>query len=164
MTLNLIFARAANGVIGIDGKLPWHLPEDLAHVKRTTLGSPVIMGRKTWDSLPPKFKPLPGRTNIVVTRQPDWQDAGAQRASSLPEALASCDPGADVWVIGGAQIYAEAAPLATRAVITEIDRDFEGDVHAPELGAGWREVAREPGVSTNGLPFSFVTLQRSDPT
>ncbi|MEJ8853999.1 dihydrofolate reductase [Variovorax robiniae] len=164
MTLNLIYARAANGVIGINGKLPWHLPEDLAHFKRTTVGCPVIMGRKTWDSIPPKFRPLPGRTNIVVTRQTDWHDSGAQRASSLPEALAICDAGTDVWVIGGAQIYAEAAPLATRAVVTEIGRDFEGDAHAPELGVGWREVARESAVSTNGLPYSFVTLQRSDPT
>ena len=164
MTVNLIFARAANGVIGVKGTLPWHLPEDLAHFRRTTMGAPVIMGRKSWDSLPAKFRPLPGRTNIVVTRQPDWQEAGAHRAGSLEEAIALCGQNADIWVIGGAQIYAEAAPLATRAVVTEIDRDFEGDVHAPELGANWHEVAREPGVSVNGLPFSFVTLQRNNAT
>ena len=90
MTLHLIFARAANGVIGKNGTLPWHLPEDLAHFKRTTLGCPVIMGRKTWDSLPPRFRPLPGRLNIVVTRQSDWQAEGAQRAASIhasPDAL-----------------------------------------------------------------------------
>jgi dihydrofolate reductase len=88
MKLHLIFARSRNGVIGRDGDLPWHLPEDLAHFKRMTLGCPVIMGRKTWDSLPVKFRPLPGRANVVVTRQPDWQDAGALRADSLEGAMA----------------------------------------------------------------------------
>ena len=90
MPLNLIFARARNGVIGRNNTLPWHLPEDLAHFKRHTLGCPVIMGRKTWDSLPPKFRPLPGRLNVVVTRQPDWQASGAVVAHSLPEACAAC--------------------------------------------------------------------------
>ncbi|RZI74400.1 MAG: dihydrofolate reductase, partial [Variovorax sp.] len=125
--LNLIYARAANGVIGANGTLPWHLPEDMAHFKRTTAGCPVIMGRKTWDSLPPKFRPLPGRENIVVTRQADWAAAGAQRANNLQQAIALCAGAAEIWVIGGAQIYAEAAPIAQRAVVTEIDRDFEGD-------------------------------------
>ena len=133
--INLIYARAANGVIGINGTLPWHLPEDMAHFKRMTMGCPVIMGRKCWDSVPPKFRPLPGRTNIVVTRQPDWNEAGARRASSLAQALSLCGDAAEVWVIGGGQIYAEAAPLAQRAVVTEIDRDFEGDAHAPTLGS-----------------------------
>jgi len=162
--VNLIYARAANGVIGVNGALPWHLPEDMAHFKRTTMGAPVIMGRKSWDSVPPRFRPLPGRTNIVVTRQPDWNEPGAQRASSLQEALALCVQSEEVWIIGGAQIYAEAAPFATRAVVTEIDRDFDGDAHAPVLGAGWHETARESGVSRNGLPYSFVTLQRSNAT
>ena len=90
MKLHLIFARAANGTIGKDGVMPWHLPEDLAHFKRTTMGCPVIMGRKTWQSLPPRFRPLPGRTNVVVTRQRDWQAEGAKVAHSLPEALALC--------------------------------------------------------------------------
>ncbi|MGJ7485198.1 dihydrofolate reductase [Variovorax sp. LT2P21] len=161
MRLNLIYARAANGVIGKDNALPWHLPEDMAHFKRMTTGCPVVMGRKTWDSLPPKFRPLPGRRNIVVTRQADWQADGAERAASLPEAIASCASEAEVWVIGGAQIYAEAAPLARRAVVTEIAQDFDGDAHAPVLDSGWRETAREPGVSRNGLPFSFVTLERA---
>ena len=156
-TLNIIFARAANGVIGKDNTLPWRLPEDMAHFKRTTLGSPVIMGRKTWDSLPPKFRPLPGRQNIVVTHQADWQAAGAQRAGSLAEAASLCPDSSEAWVAGGAQIYALAVPLATRAVVTEIDADFDGDAYAPQFGAEWKETARERHVSATGLPFSFVT-------
>lgn len=161
MRLNLIYARAANGVIGKDNALPWHLPEDMAHFKRMTAGCPVVMGRKTWDSLPPRFRPLPGRRNIVVTRQADWHADGAERAAGLPEAMALCADATEVWVIGGAQIYAEAAPLARRAVVTEIAQDFDGDAHAPVLDEGWRETARESGVSSNGLAFSFVTLERA---
>ncbi|MFO1278036.1 MAG: dihydrofolate reductase [Burkholderiaceae bacterium] len=161
--IHLIFARASNGVIGRDGRLPWHLPEDLAHFKRTTLGCPVIMGRKTWDSLPPKFRPLPGRLNIVVTRQPHWQAEGAVRAGSLAEALAACADNADAWVIGGAEIYAQALPLARSAVVTEIDADFDGDAFAPEFGPAWVETRREPHTSATGLSFSFVTYQHQNP-
>ncbi|CAN5874404.1 dihydrofolate reductase [soil metagenome] len=163
MRVNLIFARAANGVIGVNGTLPWHLPEDMAHFKAQTAKAPVIMGRKTWDSLPPKFRPLPGRANIVVTRQAGWHEDGAQTASSLRDALAFAEQthASDVWVIGGAQIYAEAEPLAHRAVITVIHRDYEGDAHAPEMDAKWHETARELRTSTNGLSFSFVTLERA---
>ena len=162
MRVNLILARAANGVIGVDGALPWHLPEDMAHFKATTAGAPVVMGRKTWDSLPAKFRPLPGRTNIVVTRQENLSEKGLQRASSLREALSICEQlGApEVWVIGGAQIYAEAEPVAHRAIVTEIDRDFEGDAFAPRFGEGWRETARVAQVAASGLPYSFVTLER----
>ncbi|MDA8446412.1 dihydrofolate reductase [Paracidovorax valerianellae] len=163
MALHLIYARAANGVIGKDGTMPWHLPEDLAHFRQLTHGCPVVMGRKTWDSLPPRFRPLPGRANIVVTRQADWQAEGARRAASLPEALqmaAAEGNGAPTWVIGGAQIYAQALPLATRIEATEIGRDFEGDAHAPELGPEWVETAREHHVSAAGLPYSFVTLAK----
>ena len=106
--INLIFARASNGVIGKDNSMPWHLPEDLAHFKRLTQGCPVIMGRKTWDSLPPRFRPLPGRSNIVITRQPIWQAEGALHASSLPEALQLSGDVPEVWVIGGAEIYRQA--------------------------------------------------------
>ena len=160
--INLILARAANGVIGLNGVMPWHLPEDMAHFKKQTAGAPVIMGRKTWDSLPPRFRPLPGRRNIVVTRQPDWHADGAEQVSSLRDALALCthDSAAEAWVIGGAQIYAEAEPLAQRAIVTEIARDYEGDAWAPRFGAGWHETARESHVSADGLPFSFVTLER----
>ena len=158
--LHLIYARAANGVIGCNGTLPWHLPEDLAHFKRTTLGCPVIMGRKTWNSLPTKFRPLPGRTNIVVTRDPSWQADGALRADSLEQAQTQCASTSDVWVIGGAQIYAQTLPLATSVVVTEIQRDFEGDAYAPELGPDWQETAREAHVAASGLPFAFVSYIR----
>lgn len=158
--LHLIFARAANGVIGRDNTLPWHLPEDMAHFKRTTLGSPVIMGRKTWDSLPPRFRPLPGRLNIVVTRNAQWRADGAVRAGSLQEAMVLCPPEADAWVIGGAQLYAAAEPLAQRAVITEIDQSFDGDAWAPTFGPDWVETAREAHVATSGLGYAFVTLER----
>ena len=161
--IHLIFARASNGVIGRDGRLPWHLPEDLAHFKRTTLGCPVIMGRKTWDSLPPKFRPLPGRLNFVVTRQPHWHAEGARRAASLAEALAACAGSADAWVIGGAEIYAQALPLARSAVVTEIDADFDGDAFAPQFGPAWVETRREPHTSATGLSFSFVTYQHQNP-
>ncbi|QNP60668.1 dihydrofolate reductase [Paenacidovorax monticola] len=164
MALHLIYARAANGVIGKDGTMPWHLPEDLAHFKQLTQGHPVVMGRKTWDSLPARFRPLPGRTNIVVTRQADWQADGAQRAASLEDALALCAQAATVWVIGGAQIYAQALPLADRVEVTEIARDFDGDAHAPTLGPEWVESARSRHVGASGLPFSFVTYVRRGAT
>ncbi|KAB2897515.1 MAG: dihydrofolate reductase, partial [Burkholderiaceae bacterium] len=157
MALHLIYARAANGVIGKDGTMPWHLPEDLAHFKQLTQGHPVVMGRKTWDSLPARFRPLPGRANIVVTRQAGWQADGAQRAASLEDALALCTQAPTVWVIGGAQIYAQALPLADRVEVTEIERDFDGDAHAPTLGPEWVESARSRHVGASGLPFSFVT-------
>jgi dihydrofolate reductase len=158
MSLNLIFARARNGVIGKANTLPWHLPEDLAHFKQTTLGQPVVMGRKTWESLPPKFRPLPGRTNIVVTRQADWQAEGAVVAHSIEEAVQHCDADAQVWVIGGAEVYAQAMTLASRAVVTEIDADFEGDAFAPNFDNSWQETARTTHVAANGLSYSLVTL------
>ncbi len=161
--LHLIYARAANGVIGVNNTLPWHLPEDLAHFKRHTLGCPVIMGRKTWDSLPPKFRPLPGRLNLVVTRQPDWQAQGAQAAASLQDALAHCGDALDAWVIGGAQIYAQALALAHSVVVTEIDVQVQGDAFAPQLGSEWREASREAHISAQGLPYSFVNYQRTTP-
>ena len=158
MQLHLIFARSNSGVIGLDGGLPWHLPEDLAHFKRATLGCPVIMGRKTWDSLPPKFRPLPGRANVVVSRQTDWQSAGALRADSLEQAMALCGEAPHVWVIGGAQLYALALPLATTAVVTEIDLEVEGDAFAPTFDTAWQETAREEHTAANGLHYRFITL------
>ncbi len=176
MRLNLILARAANGVIGCtrDGHpaMPWHLPEDLAHFRRLTQGCPVNMGRTTWASLPPRFRPLPGRVNLVLTRDAaraaELAAAGAVPVESLEAALAHCrtlrgphgQPPAEVWVIGGAQVYAQAEPLARRAVVTEIERAFDGDAFAPTLGPGWRETAREAHVSADGLPFAFVTYER----
>jgi dihydrofolate reductase len=165
MKLHLIYARAANGVIGKDGVMPWHLPEDLAHFKHTTLGAPVIMGRKTWDSLPPRFRPLPGRRNVVVTRQSDWKAESPQGevaiTHSLEEALKLCQDAPDAWVIGGAQIYAQALPLASTAVVTEIEADFEGDAHAPVLGPAWVECGRERLVAANGIRLSFVNYRNT---
>jgi dihydrofolate reductase len=163
MRINLIFARARNGVIGKNNALPWYLPEDLAHFKRTTQGCPVIMGRKTWESLPEKFRPLPGRTNIVLTRG-IWNEMRAKSSSEINSSLQICerlDPTpAEVWVIGGAQIYRETLQLARRAVVTEIDQDFEGDAFAPTFGPEWIETKRESHIAVNGLPYSFVTLER----
>ena len=161
MKLHLIFARDANGVIGHNNTLPWHLPEDLAHFKRTTLGSPVIMGRKTWDSLSPKFRPLPGRLNIVVTRQSDWQAPGAMRAGSIVEAMGLCPLESDAWVIGGAAIYAQTLALASTAVVTEIDAVYDGDAFAPQFGPEWTETARCRRVSATGLSFSFVIYRKN---
>ena len=161
MKLNLILARARNGVIGNNGQLPWHLPEDMAHFKRLTMGSPVIMGRKTWESLPLRFRPLPGRLNIVVTRQVDWQGEGALVAHGLLDACALCPPESTAWVIGGADLYAQALALADAAVVTEIDADFVGDAFAPQFGPDWVESARERQTSSTGLSFSFVTYCRN---
>ena len=160
MQLGLIYARARNGVIGHNGTLPWHLPEDLAHFKAVTQGCPVIMGRHTWDSLPPRFRPLPGRRNIVVTRQAGWQADGAERAGSLEQAVALCGDVPQAWVIGGAQLYAQAMDLAQVAEVTEIDRDYEGDAFAPTLGPSWSEAARQAHASAGGLRFSFVTYNK----
>ena len=162
MKLGLIYAQSRNGVIGRGGVLPWHLPEDLAHFKRTTLGAPVIMGRKTWESLPPRFRPLPGRKNIVITRDPQWQEAGAERVASLEEGIALCKDEATAWVTGGAEIFRLALPHAHVAVVTEIEADFEGDTFAPELGPHWREVQRERHVSATGVPYSFITYHNSE--
>lgn len=160
--LNLIYARAANGVIGRGNALPWHLPEDLAHFKRTTLGSPVIMGRKTWDSLPARFRPLPGRQNIVLTRDVNWQAPGADRAGSVAEAVALCGRAPEAWVIGGAEVYRQALPHASRVIATEIAEAFEGDAFAPALGPRWVETARESHTTAGGLRFSFVTYMNGD--
>ena len=160
MDINLIYARAANGVIGNNNAMPWHLPEDMAHFKRLTQGWPVIMGRKTWDSLPVKFRPLPGRTNIVITRQADWEATGGKVAASIEEAIGLSGNSEQVWVIGGAQIYAQAEPLAQRIEVTEIAEEFAGDAFAPVLGDQWNEVSRENHVSSNGLKFSFVSYKK----
>ncbi len=162
MKLGLIYVRSRNGVIGKDGVMPWHLPEDMAHFKQVTMGAPVIMGRKTWESIPLRFRPLPGRKNIVVTRQSGWTAEGASMASSLEQAMALCEDQPRAWIIGGGEIYAQAEPLAHIAEVTEIDADYEGDAFAPQLGGHWQEVHRESHVSINGLAYSFVSLQNND--
>jgi dihydrofolate reductase len=158
--LNLIVARARNGVIGRDGELPWRLREDLAHFKRTTMGHPIVMGRKTWESI---GRPLPGRRNIVVTRSADYAAEGAEVAGSLEAALARCAGAAEIFVIGGAELYAQALATAQRLIVTEIDADFEGDVHFPAPDRDtWRETAREHLVPTPERPFAmdFVIYER----
>ena len=160
MQINMIMARATNGVIGKNNAMPWHLPEDMARFKRLTQGWPVIMGRKTWDSLPAKFRPLPNRTNVVITRQQGWAEVGATVATSLPDALRLCAAAEEVWVIGGAQIYAQAEPLAQRIELTELAQNFDGDAFAPVIGAQWIETTRENHVSSHGLNFSFISLSK----
>ena len=155
--LGLIWAEAHGRVIGRGGALPWRLPEDLEHFKRTTLGCPVIMGRRTWDSLPARFRPLPGRQNIVLTRSSDWSAHGAQRAASLDEALQLAAGAPRAWVIGGAQLYAAAIARADELRITEIDLDVpDGDAFAPALGAEWREVERSTHTAASGLRYSLL--------
>lgn len=163
MTLGLVWAQSKAGVIGSDGRLPWRLPEDLAHFKAVTLGHPVIMGRRTWESLPERFRPLPGRRNIVVSRRSDLRLNGADVAASLGEALelvggpgASIEPGREVWIIGGAQVFAAAMPLAAVAEVTEIEIDVAGDTYAPSL-AGWTVMANTDWRrSTVGLWYRFL--------
>jgi dihydrofolate reductase len=164
MELVLVVARARNGVIGKDGAMPWHLPADLKRFKRMTVGKPVIMGRKTFDSI---GKPLPGRQNIVLTRDRGWRAEGVTVVANLAEAVAAAglDPRAradGIMVIGGAQVYAEELPSATRVELTEIDAEPEGDTVLPALDpARWREVAREAHPAADGQPgFAFVTLVR----
>ena len=161
MPLHMIYARARNGVIGKQGQLPWHLPEDLAHFKRTTLGQPVVMGRVTWESLPEKFRPLPGRSNVVVSRQTSFSAAGAQLASSLEAAMALFPPAEIIWLIGGAQLYAQGLSIASQIVLTEIDADYEGDAFAPLISSNdWTETHRTSHVSAQGLAYHLVTLQK----
>ncbi len=153
----LVAAVAANGVIGRDGRLPWHLPEDLKHFKRLTLGHPVIMGRKTWESL---SGPLPGRDNIVVTRTAGYEAPGAAVASSLEAALVLCAGEPVVFVTGGEGLFAEAMPVASGLVLTEIHRDFEGDTRFPHFDRSrWRESQRERHTAADGTKFDFVLYE-----
>jgi dihydrofolate reductase len=165
MNINLIWAEAHQRVIGMNGKMPWHIPEDLAHFKRMTLGAPVIMGRKTWDSLPARFRPLPGRLNLVISRQNDFLAGqvgiGLQTASSLQAALDMTSQHTEVWIIGGAQIYSQALPLASKIVVTHIDAEFAGDAFAPKLDASWIEKSRESHTAASGLRLAFVTYART---
>lgn len=161
--LVIIAVVARNGVIGDGEKMPWHLPEDLAHFRRATQGCPVIMGRATWDSLPARFRPLPGRRNVVVTRNPAWQAEGAEVAASPAAALALVADAPRVFVIGGATLYQAALPLADELLLTEIDRDFDGSTHFPAIErADFEEVAREPhrAAAPNDFGFAFVRYRR----
>ncbi len=153
----LVAAVAANGIIGAKGQLPWRLPEDLKHFKQLTMGHPIIMGRRTWESLK---GPLPGRDNIVVTRRPGYDAPGAAIASSLEAALALCLGETVVFVIGGSQLFAESLPIAAGLVMTEIDRDFEGDTRFPHYDRSrWKESQRERHVTADGMKYDFVLYE-----
>ncbi|SAL54896.1 dihydrofolate reductase [Caballeronia peredens] len=158
-TLTLIVARARNGVIGRDNQLPWRLPEDLAFFKRTTMGAPIVMGRKTHESI---GRPLPGRRNIVVSRDATRRYDGCDVVTSLDAALA-LEPADEAFLIGGAQLYRDAIARADKMIITEIDADFDGDTHFPAPDpARWREVSREThrAAAPNTFDFAFVTYAR----
>jgi dihydrofolate reductase len=155
--LFLIYARAANGTIGNDGTLPWHLPADLKRFKALTMGKAMIMGRKTFESFP---KPLPGRRHIVLTRDGGWQAQGAEVVHSVDEAQAIAGDG-DIAVIGGAEINALFLDRASRVELTEVHADVAGDTVMPALDAAWREIFREEHPAENDRPaFAFVTLTR----
>ncbi|MBM3367674.1 MAG: dihydrofolate reductase [Betaproteobacteria bacterium] len=154
----LVAAVAANGVIGANGAMPWHLPEDLRHFKALTLGHPVVMGRRTWESI---GKPLPGRENIVISRRAGFDAPGASVASSLSAALALCAGEAMVFVIGGGELYRESLPLAHGLVLTEIHRAYDGDTRFPDWDrAPWRETQRKAQTAADGLRFDFVLYER----
>lgn len=158
--ISLIVAYANQRVIGKNNRMPWHLPEDLAHFKRTTLGAPVIMGRKTWEAI---GKPLPGRRNIVISRNPNLSLNDAVVTHSLSEALSYCKDVKEVFIIGGAQIYAQALPLATRLVITEIEQQYDGDAFFPEIDFNqWQEVERTRHLAQmpNDFYFSIIDYRR----
>lgn len=155
--VGLIWAEAAGGVIGAQGGMPWHVPEDMAHFKEVTLSAPVVMGRKTWDSLPERFRPLPGRENIVITRQQDWVSDGARRAANVAEAVRGLER---VWIIGGAEIYGQVIGDADRLEVTEIDLQVDGDAYAPDK-TGWRLVDEgEWQASRTGIRYRFLGYER----
>ena len=155
----LVAAIAANRVIGVQGRMPWHLPEDLKHFKSLTFGHPVIMGRRTWESI---GQPLPGRENIVVTRRRDYAAPGASIASSLEAALALCAGAPLAFVIGGSELYAAALHCADGLVLTEIQREFQGDTCFPEYDRrAWRETQRERHTAADGMRFDFVLYEKA---
>ncbi len=161
MKLAVIAAVARNGAIGLAGTMPWQLKADLAHFRRTTMGCPVVMGRKTWDSLPAAFRPLPGRRNVVVTRSADWRADGAEAAASLDGALDRLREAERVFVIGGGELYAQALPRADEVVLTEIDADFDADTFLPAWDrAAFDEVSRERHDGDAPWPYAFVTYRR----
>jgi dihydrofolate reductase len=151
--VSLIAAVGRNGVIGARNGMPWHLPEDFAYFKRTTMGHPMVMGRKTFDSI---GRALPGRRSIVITRRPDWSHPDVETAHSLAEALSLAGPADEVFVVGGGEVYAEAMPYAHRLLVTEVDQEPDGDVHFPPIDpAAWGETSRE---QRDG--FAWVTYDR----
>lgn len=157
----MIWAQSPTGVIGRDNQLPWRIPEDMAHFRQVTAGHPVIMGRRTWESIPERFRPLPGRRNIVVSRQRGLTLPGAAVVGSLDEALPLAGGTDDeIWVIGGGQVYAGALPLASVAEVTEVDTDATGDAYAPPLHGWIPEVTGEWQTSTTGVRFRWLHYTR----
>lgn len=164
MTLGLVWAQTPAGVIGHDGAIPWHVPEDQARFRRLTTGHPVVMGRATWDSLPPRFRPLPGRDNVVLTRSPGWDAPGAIVVHDVDDARRVI-AGRDAWVIGGGQVYAAFLDDADRLEVTEVDVDAPGDAYAPAVDpAVWAVDVVEPAdgwhTSSTGVRFRYVTYRR----
>lgn len=152
MSFGLVWAQSMSGIIGRDGGIPWHVPEDMAHFKTLTTGCAVVMGRRTWESLPPRFRPLPGRRNIVLTRQAGYGAEGADVVSALADAVTEDE----TWVIGGAEIYRLALPTATRCEVTEIDIDLErreSDAMAPALDSSWVDSVEDWCISSSGLRY-----------
>ena len=164
--ISLIAAVARNGAIGKDNQLLWHLPEDMRYFREKTRGKPVIMGRRTWESLPDAFRPLPGRHNVVISRNATFQAPGATLVGSLNEAIQLTEDTADeVFIIGGAELYRQALPAVQRLYLTEIASDFDGDVFFPPIQASdWTEISRSAAQSASGLEFSFVVYQRTQST
>ena len=171
--VGLVWAQTPDGIIGKDGDMPWHLPEDLKHFNRLTMGHPVVMGRKTWLSFPEKFRPLPGRTNIVITRQKSWADTpeaeGAVVVPSLDDALLESqfvDGGGTVWILGGGEIFRQSTELANVAVVTTIDVKADGDTFAPELGTSWEASVSVPPdgwlTAANGIRYRFTKWSRTE--
>lgn len=171
--VGLVWAQTPDGVIGKDGDMPWNLPEDLKHFTRLTMGHPVIMGRKTWLSFPDKYRPLPGRTNIVVTRQKNWagtpEAEGAVVVPSLDDALLESqfvDGGGTVWILGGGEIFRQSTGLANVAVVTTIDVKADGDTFAPKLDTSWEASASVPPdgwlTGANGTRYRFTKWSRTE--
>ena len=155
----LIWAQSTSGVIGRDGAIPWQLPEDMARFKELTMGHTVVMGRRPWESLPARFRPLPGRRNVVLTRNPHYQAEGAEIITSLDDVLAL----PDTWVIGGSEIYHLAMPAATRCEVTEVEIDLrleDEDALAPALNESWLGTAGEWQDSSSGLRYRFISYVR----
>jgi len=156
--LSVIAAIARNGVIGRDNDLPWHLPEDLKRFRALTMGHHIIMGRKTYESL---GRLLPGRTTVIVSRNPGYAVDGAIVVDTLPKAVAACGDDPEIFVIGGAQLYAETIGRADKFYLTEIDADIEGDAYFPDYDRScWEEVSRESGISPDGLHYAYLTFLR----
>lgn len=158
--INVIVAMARNRVIGINNTLPWRLPADLQHFKALTMGHHLIMGRKTYESI---GKPLPGRTTVIVTRNADYRVEGCLTATSIDAAIAACGGDAELFFVGGAELYAQVMSSADRLYLTEIQADFDGDAHFPDFDRStWVETERQENINPDGLGYHFVTYQRRD--